>query len=118
MRWDEDETMHDDEFVDRWMTRAGLVVAAVMLGLAAWIVLAIVAGDVAHGRAPARERPTTYVVTAGIPLLPSQPVTVQATSRLDAVTRLSLTVWTAEEWTAACREHDKAGQWCGKERAW
>ena len=107
--------MHDDGAVYRWMACVVLGLVVVVLGLAVWVFLAIVAGDSAHGRAPARERPTTYVVTVGYPLLPSQPVTVQATDRLDAVTRLSLTVWTAEEWAAACREHDKAGQWCGKE---
>ena len=36
MRWDEDETRHDQGRVDRWLALAGLAMMATVAGAVAW----------------------------------------------------------------------------------
>jgi hypothetical protein len=54
----------------------------------------------------AQERRQKWVVTFSIPFTTTQPVVVQADSRVDAIGQIGLTVWSESEWQNAC-EHFK-----------
>ena len=102
MRWDEDETRHDQGRVDRWLALAGIVLIVFLVGCAAWVFVSVAGPARATG---------TYIVTTPYPLLPQRPIAVTATDRLDAVTRIGLTVYTPTEWAALCRESGHE-TWC------
>ena len=70
---------------------------------------AILAATLAGGFVEAKTK-QKFIVTAGRDILVSQPIEVMATSSLEAVTMLGLTIWTEAEYEEAKKRTDNFGR--------